>query len=144
MPRLSLIPRRPDAGPRETLLWVRRVEVAGGLAAFAVAAAVWSDAWWDWLLIAAGIIGLSPWPGARVILRRADRHPDVLVTDPQRRAERGRRVARAMIVMVPLYAVVGFIVGLIASCLGVAIAMAVLMGFSALAGVLLFRRREQP
>jgi hypothetical protein len=85
MSRFSLMPPPPNTGPRETLLWVRRMEVVGGIGCFALAAAFWTSTWWNWCLLAAGVISLSPWPGARAILRRADRHPDVLITDPQRR-----------------------------------------------------------
>ena len=53
-------------------------------------------------------MGLSLWPGARAVLRRAEREPEILVTDPSRRRVRGRRVAVAL---VPLYSLIGAVVG---------------------------------
>jgi hypothetical protein len=140
MPRFSLLPPPPHAEPREVLYWVRRVELAGGVACLALAGAFWTGAWWNWALVVAGASGLSPWPGASAILRKADRRPHVLIADPHRRAARERR---AILDVAPLYAGILFVVGLVASGLGAAIFMGVLGGIGAILSVLWLRRRGQ-
>ena len=77
----------------QTLRWVRHMEIASAIAALALGIALWSQGWWHWVLIGVGILGLSPWPGAATILRKAERRPEILVSDPERRRTRGRRVS---------------------------------------------------
>jgi hypothetical protein len=124
--------------PREILRWVRRMEIVTGLAAIVAGIALWNAGWFHWLLIGVGLLGLSPWPGVQVILRRADRKPAVLVTDPERRRTRARRAAQ---ILVPLYAISGFVAGYVLDGLGAAIFMGVAMGLSAGLGAWLFIRR---
>lgn len=124
--------------PREALRWVRRMEILTGLVALAFGIALWSAGWWHWILIGTGLLGLSPWPGARAILRRADRRPGVLIDDADRRRARGRR---AVLVQVPIYVVVGVVVGLITGGAGAAIVIGGLMGASAGLGAWAFLRR---
>jgi hypothetical protein len=81
----------PEADPRATLEWVRRMEIVGGIAAILLAVTFWGEGWWSWVLLGVGVLGLSPWSGARAILRRAERKPETLVTDPGRRRTRARR-----------------------------------------------------
>ena len=94
---LFALPSR-DASPTETLRWVRRMEIKGG-----VAALTWSNEWWSWLLVGTGVLGLTPWSGASAILRKAQTRPEILISDPERRRRRGRR---ALKVIVPAYAVI--------------------------------------
>jgi hypothetical protein len=134
--------RMPTAAtdPREALAWVRRMEIVCGVCSLAAGVVLWNDGWRHWLLIATGLIGLSPWPGARAILRRADRRPGVLVDDPARRRARGRR---AVLAQVPAYAVVGLLVGLVTGGgWSAAIVLAGLMGASAALGAWVFLRRQ--
>jgi len=58
------------------------LEIVGGIAAILLALTFWGQGWWPWVLLGVGVLGLSPWPGARAILHKAERKPDVLVTDP--------------------------------------------------------------
>jgi Kef-type K+ transport system membrane component KefB len=104
----ALRPPAPDDDPRQILAWVRRLEVIGGIAAIPIALALWNDGPWRWVLLAMGLISLSPWPGAAAILRRAERHSDVLVSDPERRRARARRIA---IWQVPISLLLGAITG---------------------------------
>jgi 4-hydroxybenzoate polyprenyltransferase len=134
----GLVPPNSASEPREILRWVRRVEIVTGLAAVVAGIALWNAGWFHWLLIGVGLLGLSPWPGAQAILRRADRKPGVLVTDPERRRTRGRRAAQ---IQVPLYAIAGLVIGYLVGGLGVALFMGVVMGFSAALGAWLVMRR---
>jgi hypothetical protein len=132
------MPPTAASDPREILRWVRRVELATGLGAIVAGLVLWNAGWFHWVLIGVGLLGLSPWPGARAILRRADRRPGVLISDPERRRHRGRRAAQ---VQVPLYAISGFVIGYVVDGLGAAIFMGVAMGLSAVAGAWLIVRR---
>src|SRR3954453_9538558 len=100
----ALLPPPSSADPRATLRWVRHLEIATGVLVIA-GGALAGTGWWRWVLIGIGLLGLSPWPGAAAILRRADRKPGVLVTDPERRRARGRRV------LVPVYIAIALVVG---------------------------------
>jgi len=124
--------------PREALAWVRRMEILTGLVALAAGVVLWGEGWWHWILIGTGLLGLSPWPGARAILRRAERKPGVLVDDAGRRRARGRR---AVLAQVPIYAVVGVVLGLLIGGVGAAIVIGGLMGASAALGAWVFLRR---
>lgn len=92
-----LTPPGRDTDPREKLAWVRRMEIVGGIIALSFGIELWSAGWWHWLIIAGGLLGLSPWPGPQQILRRAEHHPEVLSHDP----ERGYRRARKFYVVWP-------------------------------------------
>ena len=132
------MPPTAATDPRETLRWVRRMELVSGGAAIIAGLALWNDGWWHWVLIGVGLLGFSPWPGARAILRRADRKPGVLVSDPERRRCRGRRVA---LVQVPLYAISGFVIGYLVDGLGAAIFMGLALGLTAAFAAWLSLRR---
>ena len=107
-PLLSLRPPGPEADPRETLRWMRRFEVVGGVLCLALAVVLWDEGWVRWVLIAMGVSSLSPWPGARAILRRAERDPDVLVWDPEVRRRRARWYA---LIAVPVVTIAGAVAG---------------------------------
>jgi hypothetical protein len=81
-----------DTDPREALRWVRHVEILTGVLSIAVGIEMWSDGWWHWILIAGGVVGISPWPGVRQTLRRAERDPGILTADREVRLRRRRRV----------------------------------------------------
>src|SRR5215210_7576964 len=89
----SLLPPAPGAGPKQHLRWVRRVELHGGIFALGLAGVFWDEVVWRSPLIAAGVLSLSPWPGPQALLRKAERKPAILLTDPQRRRARAKRVA---------------------------------------------------
>jgi hypothetical protein len=131
-------PPTSASDPREILRWVRRMEIVTGLAAIVAGIALWSAGWFHWVLVGVGLLGLSPWPGPQAILRRAERKPGVLVTDPERRRTRGRRAAQ---ILVPVYATIGFVAGYLVDGLGAAIFMCVAMGLSATLGAWLFVRQ---
>jgi hypothetical protein len=131
------VPPTSASDPREILRWVRRTEIVSGLAAVVAGIALWNAGWYHWLLIGVGLLTLSPWPGPRAILRRAERKPGVLVTDPERRRTRGRRAVQ---VLVPVYATVGFVAGYLVDGLGAAIFMGIAMGLSAALGAWVFVR----
>ncbi len=98
-----------DAPPGERVAWARRMEITGGITALAGADLAWSTAgWWKWVVLAAGLLALSPWPGPGAILRKARTRPEVLSSNPHRARRRGRR---ALKVMLPLEAVVFTAVG---------------------------------
>lgn len=59
------------------MLWVRHMEVVAGIACLAFAVQLWSLGWWHWVFIGIGVLNLSPWPGVRMILRKAN--PEVWV-----------------------------------------------------------------
>ena len=114
------------------------MELVTGLGAIGAGVALWGAGWVHWVLIGVGLLGLSPWPGAHAILRRAERKPGVLVSDADRRRDRGRRAAQ---IQVPIYAIAGFVIGYLVDGLGAAIFMGAAMGFSAALGAWLFTRR---
>jgi hypothetical protein len=91
-------PRNGDA--RETLRWVRRIEIGMGVIGLVAAGTTWSGEWWSWLIFGGSLVSLSPWPGAAAILRQAETRPEILNTDPVRRKERGRRFLRYFL---PIY-----------------------------------------
>lgn len=133
-----LRPPPVSAGPRATLRWVRRGEIAGGIASIVAGAALWDSGWVHWLLLGVGLFGLSPWPGAAAILRRAERHPEVLNHDP----ERGRaRVRRTAPVLVSVCALAGAGVGYLVDGWPAALFMGGLMAASGALGALLALRR---
>jgi hypothetical protein len=64
----------------------------------------------NWILVGCALLSFSPWPGAAAILRRAEKNPGVLITDPDRRRERGRHGMRLIVLMnAAIGAVVGYI-----------------------------------
>ena len=133
----SLRPRRQD--PRELLRWSRRLEIAGGVVALVVAGLTWSGEWWSWILVAVGVLGLSPWPGPAAILRNAETRPEILETDP----ERGRRRARrSLMIMLPLATLIGVAVGYAADGAVGALAVGALMLVGAALGAWLYLRFE--
>ncbi len=134
------LPPPAGADPRETLRWVRRYEVISGLAALVLGLVLWNEGWWHWLLIGVGLLGMSPWPGAQAILRKAERKPNVLITDPDRRRARGRRAA---LVQIPLYLVGGAVLGYQLDGWPAAIFMGALMGAGAGLGAWRSLRREK-
>jgi hypothetical protein len=119
------MPPGVSADPVDTLRWVRHCEIVTGLGAIASGLILWNDGWWHWLLIGVGLLSLSPWPGAAAILRRAERRPDVLIRDPERRRARARRVTRVQLVVVPL---VGGVIGYLIDGWPAALTMGGLMG----------------
>jgi MFS family permease len=69
------------------------MEISTGIAALVFGGVLWSAGWWHWILIGCGVLGVSPWPGARAILRKAEKKPSILISDPERRRRRKRRMA---------------------------------------------------
>lgn len=134
----GLIPPTSGSDPHETLRWVRRVELVSGVSAIIAGVALWNEGWFHWLLIGTGLLCVSPWPGARAILRRAERDPGILVSDPERRRTRGRRAAQ---VQVPIFAVAGFVIGYVVDGLGAAIFTSAVTGVSVALGAWWFMRR---
>jgi hypothetical protein len=132
------VPPTSSSEPREILRWVRRMEIVSGLAAIVAGIALWNAGWVHWLLVGVGLLSLSPWPGPQAILRRAERRPGVLVTDPERRRTRGRRAAQ---ILVPVYATIGFGAGYLVDGLGAALFMGIAVGLSAALGAWLVVRR---
>lgn len=114
-------PQGGDA--RETLQWVRRVEIGMGVAGLIAAATTWSGQWWSWLLFAVSLLSLSPWPGVGGILRKAETRPEILIEDPERRRERGRRFLRYF---VPFYVVTFTVVGYLLFGIGGAVVFLVM------------------
>jgi hypothetical protein len=138
--RLSRLAPPPAAGdPRDTLRYVRAVEIFIAVVSFVFAIEL--TGWPRWALVATGLLSLSPWPGARSILRRADRDPDVLVSDADRRRARGRRV---VLVLVPLYALGGAGFGYVIGGWSAALLVGVLIGGGAVAGGWLTMRSLRP
>jgi hypothetical protein len=124
-------PPSAEADARETLEWVRRMEVVSGIGCIAFGLAYWGDGWWSWALLGVGVVAISRWGGARTILRKAERDPSVLIDDPEQRRVRGRR---AVVAMVPLYALFGGVVGYLVEGWGMAAFMAALVGGAAALG----------
>jgi hypothetical protein len=112
-----LTPPQSD-DPRETLRWLRRMEIFFGIFGLIAAAVTWSGEWWSWLIVGSSLLSLSPWPGVGAILRKAKKRPDILITDPARRRERGRRFLRYL---VPIYVVIFTVVGYVSLGVGGAI-----------------------
>ncbi len=83
----------PGADPRETLEIVRRWEIISGVGCIALGLIFWNEGWWHWALIGIGVFTVLPWGGAQGVLRKAERDPDVLIWDPERRRARARRIA---------------------------------------------------
>lgn len=136
----SLMPPAPGAGPEEHLRWVRRVELHGGIFALGLAAVFWDEVVWRWLLIAAGVLSLSPWPGPQALLRKAERKPTVLLTDPQRRRARAKRVA---LILPPVYCDIVGGIGYVLDGWPAAIFMGALTGLGTSLACWWFLRREQ-
>src|SRR4051794_14768991 len=99
-------PRSGD--PRQTLRWIRRMQIVMGVGGLIAAALTWTGEWSSWLILGGSLLSLSPWSGARAILRKADKRPEILVTD---RAQRRRRARRTVRLLVPTYLVIFTIVG---------------------------------
>ena len=93
MPRVLAWLRPPsrEAGPRAGLVWVRRIEILGGLTALVFGLLDWSQGWWHWLLIGFGLLGLAPWWGVGRIVRRTGSRPEILNHDAERGYHRARR-----------------------------------------------------
>lgn len=130
-----------ETEPREALLWVRRMEIVTGIGSLAFGVALWSRGWWHWILIGTGVLGLSPWPGARAILRRSERKPETLISDPERRRRRKRR---ALIWLVPAEFVLITGLGYVFGGLGAAITTAILGGIGLGLGAWLSVRMDRP
>jgi hypothetical protein len=123
---------RSGGDPRETLRWVRRMEIGGGVLGLAGAVVSWSGEWWSWLIVGGSLLSLSPWPGAAAILRRAEKRPEILIADPERRRERGRRLLRYLM---PLNALVFTAVGYVVLGVGGALFF---LALAAVSGALLY------
>jgi fatty acid desaturase len=134
---VSLLPPR-DGDARELLRYSRRMEILGAVAALIGAAVTWSGEWWTWLLVGVGLLGLSPWPGPAAILRRAEKNPDILVDDPQRRRERARRLVT---ILVPAYTLLFTLAGYLLLGWGGALFFLVLGALSSGIGAWLVLRR---
>ena len=107
------------------------MEIFSGVAALLGAATLWHEGGaWRWVLLASGLLGLSPWPGPGAIVRRAERRPDVLIADPERRRARLRRT---LAIIVPAQIVIFASAGYAMLGAGGAALMAV---FGALSGAL--------
>jgi hypothetical protein len=117
--------------PRRTLLAIRRFELLAGALSLGCGLALWGDGCWHWLLIACGVIALSPYPGLAAILRRARTHPEILNHDRKRGRRRG---IRTVTTLVPVYALLAGVAGYVLDGWPAAIFMAVLIGGSAALG----------
>lgn len=110
-------------------MWVRRIEILTGCVAISLGVQSWSDGWVHWLLIGVGLMSLSPWPGVRQVLRRAERRPEVLRQNYE--PEGARRARRVVILGAPVAAVIAAAIGYAyGRWLGAGIDF-VLVGFSA-------------
>jgi hypothetical protein len=118
----------PGTDPRETLEIVRRWEIISGVGCIALGLIFWNEGWWHWALIGIGVFSVLPWGGARTVLRKAEKDPDVLVWDPERRRARARRIA---IFQTPIWIIFGGAVGYVIEGWPFAIALAVLFAISA-------------
>lgn len=133
-------PPAPETDPGESLRWVRRWEVVSGIGAIALGLALWNVGWWHWLLIGVGLFSLAPWPGTQAILRRAERKPGVLVTDPDRRRARARRVVA---IQSPILVAAAALAGYVLGGWGAAITIGALIGAgTALGAWLMLRDRK--
>jgi hypothetical protein len=122
--------------PRETLRLVRLVELATGATSVVFGLVLWGEGWWHWVLIAAGLAALSPYPGPAAILRRAETHPEILNHDP---VSGRRRANRMLAVMLPVWTVGAGVAGYLLDGWPAAIFMSVLIGGSGALGAGLFR-----
>lgn len=129
------------ADPRLVLRRVRMAEIAGAIACFAGAALVGDPAWMRWVLVALGLIALSPWPGPAALLRKADDRPEVLVRDPDLRRARARR---AMWITATAELALLFVVGLVVGGLSVAIVLVIVGALCVPPGVWLAGRMMRP
>src|SRR4051794_31249234 len=116
------------------------MEIVTGIAAIAFGLALWNDGWWHWILIGVGLVGVLPWLGARSILKRAEKDPDVLVSDPARRRARGQR---AVMVQVPVLVLVGAVIGYATDGWSGALSIGAVMGASAALGAWLYLRWQR-
>ena len=116
------------------------MEIVTGVGAIGLGLVFWNDGWWHWLLVGVGLLGLMPWFGAAAILRRAERDPSVLQTDPARGRERGRR---ALFVMLLFTLLVGGVIGYASGGWGGAAFVGALSGGSGLLGAWWYLRREE-
>ena len=132
------IPAR-DAGPVERLRWVRRMEITSGVLAIVLAIRTWSTDWWTWLLLGSAAVMLSPWLGPAAILRRAEKHPEVLEHDP---AAGRRRARRALKIMVPAFVAILTAVGYLTLGWGGAVFFFVMAVVGSVGGVWLYRQTE--
>jgi len=132
------IPSR-DGSPTEILCWVRRMEITGGFALLAGAALAWSNDWLSWLLLGAGLLSVSPWPGASAILRKAQTRPEILASDPDRRRRRGRL---ALKIIAPAQAVIFTVFGYVTNGWGGAAFFLVLALVSCGLGTWIYLRME--
>src|SRR3954469_3608692 len=124
---MAVIPPPAAEGPLARMRWVRRMEICSALMSIIGALALWSMGAWHWVLLGAGVLGLSPWPGPGAIVRRAQTRPEILNYD----VERGRRRSRAVLqVLVPLQSIAFGVVGYLTLGVGGAIFM-LLMGLAA-------------
>ena len=103
-----LSPPSRDTDPREALAWVRRVELLSGAVVLLIGISLWAGGWWDWVLIGLGVLMLSPWPGVRSVLRRAETRPELLTHDRERGRARARRFA---VVWVPVFVLAASAIG---------------------------------
>jgi hypothetical protein len=78
--------------PRETMRRLRLAEI--GLGALLVVAGLTAGApgGWRWVIVGCGIFSMLPVSGATAILRRAERNPNILIWDPERRKARAPRI----------------------------------------------------
>jgi hypothetical protein len=108
--RSWFVPPRSSEGPLARMRWIRRIEIGGGVWTLIIAAMIWSDVGaWHWLLLGSGLLALSPWPGPGAIARKAEKRPDVLIADPERRRARLRRTLAILVpAQVALFAIIGF------------------------------------
>jgi hypothetical protein len=104
------------------------MEIVTAAVAIAFGVALWNEGWWHWLLIGVGLFGLLPWWGAAAILRRAERDPDVLESDPVRGRKRARRTLPFMVLFSLL---TGAAVGYVSDGWGGAAAVGAIAGASA-------------
>jgi hypothetical protein len=130
-PSSWLRPPAPEADPRESLRWVRKFEVVGGAGVLLLAVILRDQGALPWVLVVVSLLSFSPWPGAGAILRKAERRPEILASDPARRRARGLRTIQ---ILVPAYAVGGFGVGFLAGGLTIALIVAAAMGAAAVLG----------
>jgi hypothetical protein len=100
------------------------MELLSGVGCLALAPLMWGS-WVFWLVLGSALLALLPWVGPAAVLRRAERRPQILIADPERRR---RRVRRFMLVAWPLYLVLAAAMGYLTSGVGGAAFAAVLMG----------------
>jgi hypothetical protein len=135
---LSWVRPPTEDDPAATLRWVRRLHVALIPGGVLMALLLWSEglgAWWLGLVVSAcSALSLATIGSA---IRRAERHGP---NDPATRPQRMRRAERVTLVWAGAMAVVSAAIGYALEGAGLAIALVVLTGFSAAAGIWGFRR----